>query len=317
MKNVLLLCLLVISLALSLSGCDAPSPATTKTTPSPWAAVAKGYISIEGGLISIDAPRPGIIKEILVEEGSVVKKGQVLARIEDNEALDALNIKIKQKTEAERDLEWAQQKLIIATREFNRLAKLEPSVISVQQHDNVTDQMLLQQRELAMKEAALETANAGVKAAELEAGKYQVVAPTDGRIVRRDARPGEGASTLNVTRLFMLAPNAPRIVRAELEDVFVNAVQPGQYAEVTLENNDNRIYKAQVLRLSEVFGPRQPTDDPNVNQDTRVIECVLALDAPHIRIGQRVLVRIFPANKHVEAEWQERQGGTKDVDIHR
>jgi multidrug resistance efflux pump len=298
MKNVLRLCLLAMSLALSLSGCDDTPLATAATaTPSPWAAVAKGYISIEGGLISIDAPRPGIIKEILVEEGAVVKKGQLLARIEDNEALDALNIKIKQQIEAVRDLEWAQQKLIIATREFNRLAKLNTTVISEQQHDNAADQMALQQRELAMKKATLETANAGVKAAELEVEKYLVVAPADGRIVKRDAKPGEGASTLNVTRLFMLAPNAPRIVRAELEDVFVNAVQPGQHAEVTLENNDKRIYKAQVLRLSEVFGARQPTDDPNVNQDTRVIECVLTLDAPQIRIGQRVLVRILPADK--------------------
>ncbi|QJW53721.1 p-hydroxybenzoic acid efflux pump subunit AaeA [Serratia plymuthica] len=227
----------------------------------------------------------------------MVKKGQLLARIEDNEALDALNIKIKQQIEAVRDLEWAQQKLTIATREFNRLAKLNTTVISAQEHDNAADQMVLQQRELAMKKATLETANAGVKAAELEVEKYLVVAPADGRIVKRDAKPGEGASTLNVTRLFMLAPNAPRIVRAELEDVFVNAVQPGQHAEVTLENNDKRIYKAQVLRLSEVFGARQPTDDPNVNQDTRVIECVLTLDAPQIRIGQRVLVRILPADK--------------------
>ncbi|OJT46648.1 efflux RND transporter periplasmic adaptor subunit [Serratia plymuthica] len=298
MKNVLRLCLLAMSLALSLSGCDdTPLAAAATATPSPWAAVAKGYISIEGGLISIDAPRPGIIKEILVEEGAVVKKGQLLARIEDNEALDALNIKIKQQIEAVRDLEWAQQKLSIATREFNRLAKLNTTVISAQEHDNAADQMVLQQRELAMKKATLETANAGVKAAELEVEKYLVVAPADGRIVKRDAKPGEGASTLNVTRLFMLAPNAPRIVRAELEDVFVNAVQPGQHAEVTLENNDKRIYKAQVLRLSEVFGARQPTDDPNVNQDTRVIECVLTLDAPQIRIGQRVLVRILPADK--------------------
>ncbi|AGP47358.1 efflux RND transporter periplasmic adaptor subunit [Serratia plymuthica] len=298
MKNVLRLCLLAMSLALSLSGCDdTPIAAAATATPSPWAAVAKGYISIEGGLISIDAPRPGIIKEILVEEGAVVKKGQLLARIEDNEALDALNIKIKQQIEAVRDLEWAQQKLTIATREFNRLAKLNTTVISAQEHDNAADQMVLQQRELAMKKATLETANAGVKAAELEVEKYLVVAPADGRIVKRDAKPGEGASTLNVTRLFMLAPNAPRIVRAELEDVFVNAVQPGQHAEVTLENNDKRIYKAQVLRLSEVFGARQPTDDPNVNQDTRVIECVLTLDAPQIRIGQRVLVRILPADK--------------------
>ncbi|MDR7342780.1 multidrug resistance efflux pump [Pantoea alhagi] len=116
-----------------------------------------------------------------------------------------------------------------------------------------------------LKRATLDTANAETKAAKLEVQKYLVT-----------------------------APNTPRIVRAELEDVFVNAVKPGQHAEVTLENNDNRVFKARVLRLGDVFGARQRTDDPSVNQDTRIVECVLTLDAPISRLGQRVLVRIFP-----------------------
>ncbi|MGD8204448.1 efflux RND transporter periplasmic adaptor subunit [Pantoea sp. FN0305] len=294
MKNALRLCVLAISLV-TLSGCDEKNLPTTQAAPaSPWVAVAKGYISIEGGLISIDAPRPGIIKEILVEEGSEVKKGQLLARIEDNEARDALEVKVNQQREAERDLEWAQQKLLIATREYNRVAKLNNHIISVQTRDNAADQVVLQQRELALKRATLDTANAETKAAKLEVQKYLVTAPIDGRIVKREAKPGEGASTLNVTRLFVLAPNTPRIVRAELEDVFVNVVKPGQQAEVTLENNDNRVFKARVLRLGDVFGARQRTDDPSVNQDTRIVECVLTLDAPISRIGQRVLVRILP-----------------------
>lgn len=293
MKNFLHLCVLTM-LLINLSGCDEKTVAAPS---SPWVAVAKGYISIEGGLINIDAPRPGIIKEILVEEGSVVKKGELLARIEDNEARDALEVKVNKLREAEHDVEWAQQKLLIATREHNRVAKLHNSVISIQARDHAADQVVLQQRELAMKKAVLDTAHAEIKAAQLEVQRYLVVAPVDGHIVKRDAKPGEGASTLNVTRLFILAPNTPRIVRAELEDVFVNAVKPGQYAEVTLENNDKRVFKAQVLRLGDVFGTRQKNDDPDVNQDTRVIDCVLTLDAPITRIGQRVLVRILPSQE--------------------
>jgi len=289
--------ILPLFLIFTLCGCDKPTQAADNTLPSsPWAAVAKGYISIEGGLISIDAPRPGIIKEILVEEGNLVKKGQLLARIEDNEAQHALSIKVKQQIEAERNVDWTRQKLRIAIRESQRLAKLDNAVISAQQRDNTADQVVLQQRELAIKQATLERANAEVKAAEWEVEKHLVVAPQEGLIVKRDAKPGEGASTLNVTHLFMLAPNTPHIVRAELEDIFVNAVQLGQRAEVTLENNDKRVYQARVLRLSEVFGARKQTDDPNTKQDTRVIECVLTLDAPLTRIGQRVLVRILPAD---------------------
>jgi len=103
----------------------------------------------------------------------------------------------------------------------------------------------------------------------------------------------------------MFAPNGPRIVRADLEERYVGSVTPGQAAEVTLEAaevtleaDETKVYKAEVLRLGQVFGNRPDNDNPNEKQDVRVIECVLALvDAPEIRIGQRVLVRIARQDK--------------------
>jgi hypothetical protein len=41
-------------------------------------------------------------------------------------------------------------------------------------------------------------------------------APMDGKIIRRYANPGAGASTLNVSVMFDLAPAARHIIRAEI-----------------------------------------------------------------------------------------------------
>ncbi|AJC65775.1 MULTISPECIES: efflux RND transporter periplasmic adaptor subunit [Dickeya] len=282
-------------MVLALSACDAENSPPPATQSAPWIAVAKGYISIEGGMVSIDAPRAGIIKQILAEEGDEVKKGQLLAQIDDNEARLSLEQAIASQDEATQDVSTSKTKLDIAEREYRRVLPLSTQVISDQSKQNLKDQTALAREELASKKATLETAKAKVASAQLEVEKFKVLAPENGKIVRRYAKPGEGSSTLNVTRLFTLAPDAPRIVRAEIEDIFVDKVHPGQLAEVILENNEQKTYQAKVLRLSEVFGPSvQNASDPTAKQDTRVIECVLSLDAPKIKLGQRVMVKIYP-----------------------
>lgn len=278
--------------AMLLCGCD-ESPAKQAPPVSPWAAVAKGSISIEGGVINIAATRPGIIRQVLAEEGAEVKGGAILARIDDSEAKLALRVREQERNEARPALALLQLRHQIAQREWKRVNSLTgDDVVSGQERDQARDQVGIAAAEVARQQAALATSAAQVEAARLEVEQHLVRAPLDGRIVRRQARPGDGASTLNVTPLFLFAPHGPRIVRAELEERFVGAVKAGQTAEVALEADESKVYKARVLRLGEVFGNRPDSDDPNEKQDVRVIECVLQIDAPELRIGQRVIVRI-------------------------
>lgn len=283
---------IVLSALSALSACSDEAKIEKPVAASPWAAIAKGSISVEGGLISIAAARPGIVTEVLAEEGAEVKAGSVLARIDDREAKHALKVREQERDEHQPALALLQMRHTIAQRELKRLSGLPgDEVVTGQERDQAADQVNLAGAELARQKSALATADAQLASARLEVDQHVVRAPLDGRIVRRQARPGDGASTLNVTPLFILAPHGPRIVRAELEERFVSAVEAGQSAEVTLEASESKVYKARVLRLGQVFGSRPETDDPTEKQDARVIECVLAIDAPELRIGQRVIVR--------------------------
>ncbi|MDB5435664.1 MAG: HlyD family secretion protein, partial [Phenylobacterium sp.] len=49
---------------------------------SPFVAVANGKADVEGGVIQVAARTSGVIKEVLVQAGDAVVKGQVLARLE-------------------------------------------------------------------------------------------------------------------------------------------------------------------------------------------------------------------------------------------
>jgi hypothetical protein len=91
--------------------------------------------------------------------------------------------------------------------------------------------------------------------------------------------------------LFQLLPDRPRIVRAELNEAYVDLIKPGMRAEVVRDSDQGSVVSAEVLRVGDVFGPSRLTDDPVERAGAHDVECVLRLDGGGFRIGQRVLVR--------------------------
>ena len=62
---------------------QAAAEAKAKPVETPYAAIANGKADVEGGLISVAARTSGIIEDVYVQEGQQVRKGQVLAKLED------------------------------------------------------------------------------------------------------------------------------------------------------------------------------------------------------------------------------------------
>ncbi|HJT96781.1 MAG TPA: HlyD family secretion protein, partial [Rhodanobacteraceae bacterium] len=125
--------------------------------------------------------------------------------------------------------------------------------------------------------------------AELDARTIR--APVDGRIARRSAHVGDVVSTESPAELFRILPNRPHIVRAELNESYVDKVRPGMEAEVVRDADPGTVHAARVLRIGDVFGPSRLADDPVERAGAHDVECVLLLESGDFRIGQRVLVR--------------------------
>jgi HlyD family secretion protein len=149
--------------------------------------------------------------------------------------------------------------------------------------------------EIARQDSATALAAARLRTAEVELMQCEIHAPVDGRIVRTQARPGIGASTLNVSTLFTLVPTDQYVVRVDLEESFVGKVKTGQRTQVTLEASPQMQIPAKVLRIGEIFGQRRidPTDTQS-RMDERVVEVVVSLPPQPYRIGQRAVVRFLP-----------------------
>ncbi len=273
------------------------NPEVAPAVEGEFVASAKGRIDIEGGVVRLAARRDGVIDKVLVEEGERVKAGQVMATLEVT--LSQLNLELSRSEmlQAERQIEPARIRHSAAEREVQRLQSLaKDDKISRQEINRAMDELAMAQAEVESLRAGADVFMKRVALAEREIEERLVRAPLDGQVIQRQARPGNGVSTLNVTPLFLFAPDAPRIIRAELEERFIDVVKPGQRAEIVLEANPTRRWQSHVLRIGKVVGQRTPSDDPAERQDNRIVECVLSAEAMDLLIGQRVIVR-FAADR--------------------
>lgn len=277
------------------SGIADESPTDRNSYVSRYAGMARGLVDVEGGIIRLAASRDGIVREVLVEEGDHVQAGQVLAIQDDRQARLALDVAEAECAEVRANLELLQVQLTAAERERDRIDPLVARGAATQRAlDETIDRTRFLGAEMVAIEARLRTAEARRSVAAYEVEQRTIRAPVDGWIVRRQARPGDGVSTLNVTTLFWFVPDAPRIIRAEVEEQFVAALTPGMTAEIVPESDETMVFDARVLRVGQVYGPKRPVAyDPMERVDVRVVECVLALEdgAQDLLLGQRVMVR--------------------------
>jgi HlyD family secretion protein len=288
--------LVALPLLLALAACDGPggepagSQASAETTP--FVASAKGRIDIEGGVIRLAAQREGVIEKVFVEEGDQVQAGQVLAVLADEQARRNAVLARAEARQAQLAVGPLQTRLAAAEREVRRLEPLAADdTVPRQELDTARDQVRLLVADIASARAGAAVAHERLQVALHEIEQRTVRAPLAGKIVRRQARPGDGVSVATVTPLFLFAPDAPRIVRAEVEERWLPMVAVGQKAEIALEADESRVFQGQVIRLGHVVGNRTQGDDPNERQDNRVVECVLSMEAAPLLIGQRVIVR--------------------------
>lgn len=277
--------------------------AATRTVVSPYLAVANGKADVEGGLIQVAARRAGVVRDVLVQEGDDVTKGQVLARLEDDEPRLAAASAAAAVEQAKAQIDLLNVQLSTARREYDRLKGLTASnFVAGQKLDQAQDKIREAEANLRIQRAEIATAQARLQQARYDLELTIIRAPADGRIVRRYANPGAGASTLNVSTMFDLEPAARRIVRAEVSETALPYVAIGQTVQIAPEQEPDKSFKGVVLRRAGVFGARKlQSEDPAQRADERVVEVVVSADQAPFLVGQRVLVK-FLRNAAAQAE---------------
>ncbi|MBI1360363.1 MAG: efflux RND transporter periplasmic adaptor subunit [Alphaproteobacteria bacterium] len=294
--------------AASMAGCvkvSAGSPAAksedkgaaidANSVETPYSTISAGKVDIEGGLVDVAARAQGIIQDVLVQEGDAVKKDQILARQEDEDARLTRDQVAATLAQAQAQVPVLEVQLAAAQREENRLKRLaDQDAASVQSYQQAQDKTKQLEAQLDAQKASINLVRAQLAEANYQIELRIIRAPADGVIVRRYASPGTGASTLQVTPLFQLQPDTQRIVRAEVEERSLTLVKVGQNVEIVPESDQTKSYPGVVMRIAEVMGSRKlKSDDPSERTDERVVEVVIDAEKAPVLVGQRVLVKFL------------------------
>ncbi|GAB3783910.1 efflux RND transporter periplasmic adaptor subunit [Dyella agri] len=291
-----------LAATLLLAACSKPAePAAPKVAASNYAAVARGRVDIEGGMLALTMPREGVLASVAVHEGETVKQGQLLAALDTRPAQLATDSAQAQLEQAQAQLKLLDIKQAAAKLRAQRLASAAAAGAGDgQSADDAREASNQLDAEHDADQASVDMAAQKLAEAKYELAQHSLRAPFDALVVHVAAQPGASVSP-GAGPLFTLLPNKPRIVRAELNESFVTAVQAGMRAEVVANDDaENGHWNAHVLRVGQVYGPATLENDPQVRANARTVECVLAFDQPEqqLRIGQRVIVRFLPDGKH-------------------
>lgn len=185
----------------------------------------------------IYARTSGYLKRYLVDIGSRVKEGDLLAEIDTPE----LNQELAQ---ARAELTEADAALALARTTAARWADLLKT-------SSVSEQEAAEKKaDLELKLATVEAARANVRRLEDLQSFEQVIAPFAGTITARETDVGQLVAAGSGKELFRLAQTGTLRVYVRVPQAVAQSVAPGQMAELTIPELPGRVFPAKVVRSS-------------------------------------------------------------------
>ncbi|MBB3225688.1 multidrug resistance efflux pump [Luteibacter sp. Sphag1AF] len=279
-----------------LAACSEREHAPAAAAPVSYAAVARGRIDIEGGLLPLAMRRDGILASVAVHEGDHVTAGQTLARLDDTAARIALASAQAERDQAQAQAATLEKRVAAAKLRAQRLASAAAGgATDGQSADDAAEALSQATAEAESARAQASLLGQKVASAQYDLAMQTLQAPVAGVVTQLNNRAGAAAGP--ASPLLVLLPDGPRIVRAELSEAYVNDVTVGMKAQVTIDSDAGaKPLQATVVRVGSVVGAGTLEDDAQARATSRSVDCVLSIESPQeLRIGQRVLVRFAKA----------------------
>lgn len=275
------------------------SPAASEPDPaaalaqSPVIAAARGRVEVEGGLSRILAARDGVVREVRVADGQRVRAGEVLAVLDERAADFAVQVAEAEQGEAQARLAAAQAKRDGQARQVERLRRAaKAQAIAPQALDEAEAGLAGAGADALMAEAGVAVATTRLGIARFERDQRQIRSALDGQVVRRAVKCGDTVSAAALTEMFVIMPDAPVVVRAEIQEQFVRQITPGLEAEIVSESDERVTTVGRVLQVGQVLDTRRSSENVAERVDVRVADCIVSLEGSGaFLVGQRVYVR--------------------------
>lgn len=201
--------------------------------------------------LKIGAPVPGLIRNVMVDRGDVVRQGQVLAQLE-NDVEEAAVAAARSRAENDNPVNSGQARVEFLHRKFKRMETLRVNntVTEAAYDEAKTDERVAI---LALKEAELnlDIAKSELRRAEGMLRQRIILSPLDAVVTERVLGPGEYRT--EQAHIFVLARMNPLYVEVFVPLALFGQVRPGMVAEVEPEAPVGGRYSATVTVVDTLF----------------------------------------------------------------
>ncbi len=198
----------------------------------------------------------GVIEKIHVDFNSVVKKGQLLAEIDQTSLKSSVD-------EAEASLDNAKAELEYQESTFKRVSALrDKKLVADADYD-------LAKYNYDKSKSSLKTAQARYDKAIVNLNYTRIYSPIDGVIMNRAVDEGQTvAASFNTPTLFSIANDLTQMqVEADIDEADIGMVKQGQRVEFEVDAFQDEVFDGKVLEVR-----LQPVESSNVITYTVVID---------------------------------------------
>ncbi len=217
--------------------------APARGTGSAQAAVlnASGYVTPQRRA-TVSAKITGKIKEVFIDEGMRVAAGQVLARLDDVDAVAALRAAEAERSVAAASLEDLEVRLANARRTLERYRGLSAGdFVSEEALDTAETAAASLEAQVSLGKQRINATERSIDIARQDVENCTIRAPFEGIIVSKDAQPGEMVSPISAgggytrTGIVTIVDMTSREVEVVVSESYISRVTPGQPVETTLD----------------------------------------------------------------------------------
>ncbi|KQQ36996.1 hemolysin secretion protein D [Rhizobium sp. Leaf306] len=199
--------------------------------------------------VDISSELSGTVRKVNVTYNSAVKAGDVLLELDTSKQEADVQSARAQLASAKANVLKAEAEAASAKISFDRLTALVANRISSQQ--DLDAARYAYESAVATKDinqAAILSAEASLRLAEVNLGKLTIVSPIDGIVLTREVDPGATvASSLNAPVLFTIAGDLKRMeLQVSVDEADVGQVKDGQPARFSVDAYPERSFPATI-----------------------------------------------------------------------
>jgi RND family efflux transporter MFP subunit len=263
-----------VATPISTGGGSAGGAAATTVT-------ANGYV-VARIRASVSAKIPGRLASLTVDGGSEVKRGQVIARLENADYAAAVGEARANLASARAELAEAEAERDQLAREARRTAQINqrsPELISQQDVEASQSRADQAAARATSAQARIEAAAAALRFAEATLENTYIRAPFTGTVLRKEAEVGEVVAPSvggGLTRgaVVTMADLASLEVEVDVNEAYIGRVTHGQRASITLDAYPDTSFRGEVRQVVPTADRQRATVQVKVSildRDPRIL----------------------------------------------